>query len=146
MNDADTPILKFPLLRSFAVVVGIGTAAGLVGFLLLGQFDRHDLVPVMAGVGLAACLAAIAALIPIGLMAHRYDTGMVHGAMIGFMVRLFGTFVGAAIVAAVSSFSIDALAIWAIGWYVLFLAVEVGLMVRYLGRIMPMQPAQGGAL
>lgn len=155
MSDAITQPAAppFPTLRAVGVLVGVTLAGGgaAVGGLLASGLDmaaRH------AGVTGAACGAAsLLALIPI----HRASRGrggdrvqgVVMAGLAGVVVRLGVSLAVVAAAGFIFSLSSRPAALWALGWYLLLLVIEVTLLVRYFhtlpGYHPPPRPATDAA-
>ncbi len=123
---------RFPLRRGVGLLVGLGLSVGAAAAAVLIATGRAEQLTVALSIG-GVCLAmALVALVPMGVMAGKADERIVGGAMVGMMVRLFGTLGGVALLVLAAGLDVRPAAWWALGWYALFLAAEVLVMVNYL--------------
>jgi len=122
----------FPMKRSVALVVGVALVLGGGATVVLLSMTSSAQLPLALGCGAVCLAAALLALAVMGRMAANGDHRIVQGAMVGMMVRLFGSLAGVAILKVAGDFEIRAIAWWALGWYAAFLAAEVLIMVHFL--------------
>ena len=132
MAPTDRKSQRFPLRRNVGLLVGLFVilASGIAVW--LSVMDRVDQLVIALVCGGVCLLASLAALWPMGKMAAAGDERVLQGAMIGMMVRLFGSLAAVAIVILLAEFPVRPAAWWTLGWYALFLAAEVWIMVSYL--------------
>jgi hypothetical protein len=133
VTEPHTRTRRFPLGRSIAMLVGGAVAIGGAAAGVLTAFDAAGQLPIAIASGAACLLAATIAIVIMGRMAAAGDERIVQGAIIGMMVRLFGSMAGVALLVAALQFDLRQTMWWTIGWYTAFLGGEVAIMVRFLG-------------
>lgn len=132
MTPTDQTSPRFPLRRNASLLVGLYVICAAAAATLLNLLNRADQMDVALICGGVCLIASLAALWPMGRMAARGTDRIVPGAMIGMMVRLFGSLAVVVLVVLIAEFEARLAAWWTLGWYALFLAAEVWIMVNYL--------------
>lgn len=154
--DPSTPTLvvpPFPLGRSLAIVLGVFVVGEAVAFaVLLGLGDaaltRHGWSAVwlglggMVGSGLAFVAIARAAATASQPGALPGGQGLVTASLAGFFIRAVAA--GLAALAAIAGFGAERLVAggWLVGWYAIFLAVDVTILRRFF-RLLGPAPGSG---
>lgn len=134
MTPASIPLPTFPTTRAHArlVAVAVGGAAVVAAALLLaGQAAQATVALAAAGVCLAA---SIVSLEPIRMAANSAGglQRVMLAAMLSFPLRLAVVAGGVAALAALMKMPLFSLSLWAMGWYLVLLGVEVAFLAGYL--------------
>jgi len=114
-----------------ALITVAGGLAFLVIVTILGATERWEQLVPAAGSGLACWLGAVVALLPVWRASRRNAERVPLAALAGMGARLLISAAGVAGLLGLAGLPVAATPLWALGWYLLLLAVEVGILVNY---------------
>jgi hypothetical protein len=135
--DDDAALPRFPAGRSWLALTGLTALALFAVVAMLGGLGRSDQLGPAVGSGLVCWLAAMAALEPVRRASRSQPQRVPLAGMAAMGIRLLGTGLGVAVLVLVFGLEPIATAVWTLGWYLLLLAAEVVMLVRYLRRWSP---------
>lgn len=141
MNDAapaeGPPLPPFSLFRHGLVLSAVVAVTLAAAAAMLGGLGRWDLWPAALGGGLVCYVAALLALVPVARASRRAPHRVPMAALLGMGLRFAGSVVGLALLLLIAGLAPVPTAIATLGWYLLLLAVEVAMLVRYLRQWSP---------
>lgn len=125
----------FSLPRTAAVMSAATVTAAMVAggvCVAIGAFDQI----VALGMTAAACLlVSLAALVPVQWRVSVSNSGLAEGFAIGILMRMALTGLAVVVIHAVTGIAAVSLGLWAGGWYLLLLAIEVFVLVCLAGKV-----------
>jgi hypothetical protein len=133
-------IPAFPLLRSTLALTALVAVVAGVSVMVLNVVDRMDMVWAALATGAVCLVASLVALTPIWLVSNAHADALPGACLVSMLVRLTLTLGGAVLLSDVG-FDRPVMAGWTIGWYVLLLAVEAIVLVRFMSGIGPRREA-----
>jgi hypothetical protein len=149
-SDTPTPIVAppFPLTRSLAavmLVLGIGLAGGFAVLFFLGDDVRLRHGPSAVWLGIGCALGSALAFLAVDRAAAAMRRpgalpgaqGLVTASLAGFFIRAVLAGVAALVAVAVFGAERRVAAGWLIGWYVIFLVLDVTILRRFFRLLAP---------
>jgi hypothetical protein len=122
----------FALVPAMAVTCGVMiglSGAAIAALHILGQARQMPEALAMAGLCLGAALIS---LLPVHWRSTAAVEGAAQGFILGMLIRMAICLGGLLLIGYKTSLELSIMAGWMAGWYMMLLAVEAGLLVRYL--------------
>ncbi len=131
MAQMSDQLKAFALLPAMAVTCGVmigSTVAATAALYALGQVNQVPEALATAGLCLGASLLS---LLPVYWLSCGAPEGAAQGFIIGMLLRMAICLAALLLLGYRTALDLTSLAGWMAGWYLMLLAVEVGLLVRY---------------
>lgn len=130
-----TATIAFSLPRTAAVMAATVVTAGAIACgvcVALGAFEQI----IALGMTAVACLlVSVAALVPVQWRVSASQSGLAEGFAIGILMRMALTGLAVVVIHAVTGIAAMSLGLWAGGWYLLLLVIEVLVLVSLAGKV-----------
>lgn len=136
-ETGETPRLPtpFPAVQSVLILLAVGGLALLVVSAMLVSLGRGEQWPTAAASGAVCLLAAVVAMEPVRRGSRVSLERVVVSAMATMGIRLAVSAVGVALLVWLTPLPTRPTALWALGWYLLLLLVEVVILSRYFRKM-----------
>jgi hypothetical protein len=122
----------FPLTRASLCLLAVAAGGAVGAAALTSAGGRWDQLAIALGTVGVCLVAAVAALLPIRAASRVNLQRVVLVMLLTFPLRLVLVTVGVIAVGVALRWPVLSAALWTLLWYLVFLCVEIGLVVRYL--------------
>ncbi len=145
LPPAPCPAPPFPTLRAAGILGGLTVmVVGFTAAVLLVLGSRQQLAAAVALAG-GCLLAAVASLLPVHFASRGGDIGRVAMAALGgTVIRLGGSLGLAAGIGWLLALSSRTTAAWTLAWYLLLMAAEAAVLIRYFKTLPTTTATQSG--